>query len=270
MLIAVKVEEIISPAAANSLYYTDSSYSETEALQAERHVLKTVDRNVSFPNPTYFLRRISNVYQHHIQIRLIAEYLTGIRCLESDLCITLRPCGVLGRQGWVCPYLSPTHIALLTPRKTPNLAHRSFYAESTLTLTANVMPNYILEENATHSNMPQDLPREPRVLTGYHNEKDERSLCPAPKHFQIGYNSIRDRANELLECSEKLVKREAPSLTLPSPLPQQVCTPPNVIAANQARFFERFKPDTPTFRNPLLVSGSTRWSYADRFFRDYP
>ena len=113
VLIAVKVEEIISPAAANSLYCTDSSYSETKALQAKRYVLKTVDRNVSFPNPTYFLRQISNVYQHHIQIRPIAEYLTGIRCLESDLCTTLLPCGVLGRKSWVRPYLSPTHLALL-------------------------------------------------------------------------------------------------------------------------------------------------------------
>jgi len=42
MFIAAEVEEIISPSTANFLC-ADSSYSETEILQAERYVLKTLD-----------------------------------------------------------------------------------------------------------------------------------------------------------------------------------------------------------------------------------
>jgi len=69
--------------------------------------------------------------------------------------------------------------------------------------------------------------------------------------IQSGYNVVQDWINQLLEPSEKRVKGEPPSLTLPSPLPQQVGAPPNVAAASQARFFNQFsKSDTPTFSQP--------------------
>ena len=64
MFIAAKVEEIVSPSARNFLYCADSSYSETEILQAERYILKPLDWNLSYPNPINFLRRISKADQY--------------------------------------------------------------------------------------------------------------------------------------------------------------------------------------------------------------
>ena len=82
MFIAAKVEEIISPSARNFLYCADSSYSETEILQAECYVLKTLDWNLSYPNPIHFLRRISKADQYDVQTRTIAKYLVEAQCLE--------------------------------------------------------------------------------------------------------------------------------------------------------------------------------------------
>ena len=111
MFIAAKVEEIISPSARNFLYCADSSYSETEILQAERYVLKTLDWNLSYPNPIHFLRRISKADQYNVQTRTIAKYLMEIQCLEWRL-ISASPSLlaaasvwlarlILGREDWV-------------------------------------------------------------------------------------------------------------------------------------------------------------------------
>ena len=118
MFIAAKVEEIISPSARNFLYCADSSYSETEILQAERYVLKTLDWNLSYPNPINFLRRISKADQYNVQTRTIAKYLMEIQCLEWRL-ISAPPSVlaaasvwlarlILGREDWVCLPLSDT------------------------------------------------------------------------------------------------------------------------------------------------------------------
>ena len=111
MFIAAKVEEIISPSARNFLYCADSSYSETEILQAERYVLKTLDWNLSYPNPINFLRRISKADQYNVQTRTIAKYLMEIQCLEWRLISApsslLAAASVwlarliLGREDWV-------------------------------------------------------------------------------------------------------------------------------------------------------------------------
>jgi hypothetical protein len=122
MFIAAKVEEIISPSARNFLYCADSSYSETEILQAERYVLKTLDWNLSYPNPINFLRRISKADQYNVQTRTIAKYLMEIQCLEWRL-ISAPPSVlaaasvwlarlILGREDWVRLHLN--NIQLVT------------------------------------------------------------------------------------------------------------------------------------------------------------
>ena len=155
MFIAAKVEEIISPSARNFLYCADSSYSETEILQAERYVLKTLDWNLSYPNPIHFLRRISKADQYNVQTRTIAKYLMEIQCLEWRL-ISAPPSVlaaasvwlarlILGREDWVGP-VPMTCSPRLNFSQTPNLAHYSSYPESALIPTANIMLNYILKE----------------------------------------------------------------------------------------------------------------------------
>lgn len=85
MFIAAKVEEVVAPSASNFLYCAEESYTETEILQAERYVLKTIDWNLSYPNPIHFLRRISKADDYNVQVRTIGKYLLEIQCLEWRL-----------------------------------------------------------------------------------------------------------------------------------------------------------------------------------------
>lgn len=85
MFIAAKVEEIVAPSASNFLYCADASYTEAEILQAERYVLKTIEWNLSYPNPIHFLRRISKADDYNVQVRTVGKYLLEIQCLEWRL-----------------------------------------------------------------------------------------------------------------------------------------------------------------------------------------
>jgi G2/mitotic-specific cyclin 1/2 len=58
LFVASKVEEIVAPSVSHFLHCADSSYTESEILPlTERYVLKTIDWNLSFPNPMHFLRQ---------------------------------------------------------------------------------------------------------------------------------------------------------------------------------------------------------------------
>ncbi|KAI1798006.1 cyclin-like protein [Ganoderma leucocontextum] len=138
MFIAAKVEEIVAPSASNFLYCADSSYTEAEILQAERYVLKTIDWNLSYPNPIHFLRRISKADEYNIQVRTIGKYLLEVQCLEWRL-IAAPPSLLAAASIWLA------RVILGFPDWTNNLAHYSSYRESDIIPTANLMLNYILK-----------------------------------------------------------------------------------------------------------------------------
>ncbi|KAF9819395.1 hypothetical protein IEO21_02138 [Rhodonia placenta] len=137
MFIAAKVEEIVAPSAKNFLYCADASYVENQILLAERYVLKTIDWNLSYPNPIHFLRRTSKADDYNIQVRTIAKYLMEIQCLEWRL-IAAPPSLLSAAAIWFA------RIILGFLDWTPNLAHYSSYPEHALVPTANLMLNYVL------------------------------------------------------------------------------------------------------------------------------
>jgi hypothetical protein len=85
MFIAAKFEEVIAPSVMHFLQCADSSYTESEILQAERYVLKTLDWNLSYPNPVHYLRRVSKADDYNVKVRTLAKYLLEIGCLEWRL-----------------------------------------------------------------------------------------------------------------------------------------------------------------------------------------
>lgn len=85
LFIASKFEEIVSPSILHFLNCADASYTENEILQAERYVLKTLEWNLSYPNPIHFLRRVSKADEYDVKARTIAKYLIEIGCLEWRL-----------------------------------------------------------------------------------------------------------------------------------------------------------------------------------------
>ncbi|VDC07482.1 unnamed protein product [Peniophora sp. CBMAI 1063] len=138
MFIAAKVEEIVSPSAHDFLRCADSSYTQVEILQAERYILKTLEWNMSYPNPIHFLRRASKADGYNVQVRTIAKYCMEIACVEWRL-IAAPPSLLAAAALWL------SRIMLGMENWTPDLAHYSSYPESQLIPTANLMLNFILK-----------------------------------------------------------------------------------------------------------------------------
>jgi G2/mitotic-specific cyclin 1/2 len=82
MFIASKYEEVLSPHVANFSHVADETFSDKEILDAERHVLATLNYDISFPNPMNFLRRISKADNYDIQTRTLGKYLMEISLLD--------------------------------------------------------------------------------------------------------------------------------------------------------------------------------------------
>ncbi|KAG1859527.1 cyclin-like protein [Suillus subalutaceus] len=138
LFVASKVEEIVAPSVSHFLHCADSSYTESEILLAERYVLKTIDWNLSYPNPMHFLRRISKADDYDVKSRTMGKYLLEVGTLEWRLLAT-PPSLVAAAATWL------GRLILGNDKWTPNHAHYSSYAESSIIPTANLMLNYILK-----------------------------------------------------------------------------------------------------------------------------
>ena len=82
MFIASKYEEVLSPHVSNFSNIAADSFSEKEILEAERHVLATLEYDLSYPNPMNFLRRISKADNYDIETRTIGKYLLEISLVD--------------------------------------------------------------------------------------------------------------------------------------------------------------------------------------------
>ncbi|KAM5442129.1 G2/mitotic-specific cyclin [Microsporum ferrugineum] len=82
MFIAAKYEEILSPHVATFTHVADGSFSDKEILDAERHILATLNYDLSYPNPMNFLRRISKPDNYDVRTRTLAKYLMEISLVD--------------------------------------------------------------------------------------------------------------------------------------------------------------------------------------------
>jgi hypothetical protein len=124
LFVASKVEEIVAPPVSHFLHCADSSYTEFEILLAERYVLKTIDWNLSFPNPMHSLRRISKADDYDLKSRTMGKYLLEVGTLEWRLLATppslIAAAAIwlsrliLGNDKWVRDACSLTLIMLIT------------------------------------------------------------------------------------------------------------------------------------------------------------
>ena len=85
LFMALKFEEIITPPITQFLNCAEDAYTKNEILQAERYVLKTLNWNLSYPNPVHFLCRVSKADGYDIKARTIAKCLVETMCLEWRL-----------------------------------------------------------------------------------------------------------------------------------------------------------------------------------------
>ncbi|KAM6492450.1 Cyclin-like protein [Amanita muscaria] len=137
LFISAKVEEILAPSVTHFLMCAESTYTEAEILQAERYILKTLDWNLSYPNPMHYLRRVSKADNYNVEVRTLAKYFLEIQCVEWRL-VAAPPSLMAAASIWLA------RIVLGYDSWTPNLAHYSSYPESALVPTANIILNYCL------------------------------------------------------------------------------------------------------------------------------
>ncbi|KAI1912517.1 G2/mitotic-specific cyclin [Ophidiomyces ophidiicola] len=82
MFIAAKYEEVLSPHVATFSHVADDTFSDKEILDAERHILATLNYDISYPNPMNFLRRISKADNYDVQTRTFGKFLMEISLLD--------------------------------------------------------------------------------------------------------------------------------------------------------------------------------------------
>jgi len=138
MFIAAKVEETIAPSVKHFVDCADSTYAASEILQAEKYILKTIDWNLSYPNPLNFLRRISKADEYSVPVRTVGKFFLEVCCLEWRL-LAAPPSLMAAASMWLA------RLVLDQPDWTPNLRHYSSYPESALLPTASLIINYLLK-----------------------------------------------------------------------------------------------------------------------------
>ncbi|KAK7035670.1 MFS domain-containing protein [Favolaschia claudopus] len=88
LLLASKFEETVSPAIVNFTQISGDVYTADEMRNAEKHILKTLEWDLSYPNPMNWLRRVSKVEGYEPQARNLAKYLAEIALMEKNLVAT--------------------------------------------------------------------------------------------------------------------------------------------------------------------------------------
>ncbi|KAL4062688.1 cyclin-like protein [Scleroderma citrinum] len=132
LLLAAKVEEIVVPSILYFHNCADLSYTEGKILLIECYVLMTLDWNLSHPNAMHYLRHISKVEDYDLKAQTIRKYLLEVAVLRWRL-LAMPPSLITIASIWL------TGLILSHDRWTPNLAHYSIYAESSLMPTVNLM-----------------------------------------------------------------------------------------------------------------------------------
>lgn len=82
MFIASKYEEVLSPHVATFSHVADDTFSDKEILDAERHILATLNYDISYPNPMNFLRRISKADNYDVRTRTLGKYLMEVSLVD--------------------------------------------------------------------------------------------------------------------------------------------------------------------------------------------
>lgn len=144
LFIAAKYEEVISPSVSHFLHMTEGAYTLDELLKAERYLLSSINFDMSYPNPLHFLRRISKADGYDIQTRTVAKFLIEMACVEPKL-IKYKPSRVAAAAMWLA------RLCLDREEWTPNLVHYSGYSVKEILEPAQIMLDYMLEEDVNTS-----------------------------------------------------------------------------------------------------------------------
>jgi G2/mitotic-specific cyclin 2 len=83
--IASKCEETIAPSYQHLVQASEGAFTDQELLNAERYILRTLNWDLSYPNPLNFLRRASKADDYDVHNRTLGKFLIEIGVVEWRL-----------------------------------------------------------------------------------------------------------------------------------------------------------------------------------------
>lgn len=84
LFIASKFEEVICPDISSFIILEDNSFSESEIKRAEKYLLYTLNYDIKYVSPLYFLRRVSKANNYESKSRKMAKYFLELMSLEKE------------------------------------------------------------------------------------------------------------------------------------------------------------------------------------------
>jgi len=100
LLIAAKAEEMYTPSVDQIVAISDRAFTDGELLKAEKYILKTIEWNMSFPNPINFLRRVSKADEYNVHVRTLAKFFCEIGVVDYKL-MGVRPSLLAAASMWL-------------------------------------------------------------------------------------------------------------------------------------------------------------------------
>ncbi|ELA41204.1 uncharacterized protein VICG_01803 [Vittaforma corneae ATCC 50505] len=84
LFIASKIEEVICPDLNSFVLLTENNFSEIEIKKAEKYMLYSLDYDIKYVNPLYFLRRVSKANNYEKKSRKMAKYFLELMTLYQE------------------------------------------------------------------------------------------------------------------------------------------------------------------------------------------
>jgi len=143
MLIAAKYEEMYPPEVDDFVYITDKAYKQSEILQMEIRILKTLDFDLGRPLPINFLRRCSKAGLVDGDIHGLAKYVMELTLVDYKFA-HVEPSRVSAASLALSMHLlDPAHPPLRQVW-TPTLAHYTAYSLSDIEETVRGLAETLL------------------------------------------------------------------------------------------------------------------------------
>jgi len=143
MLIAAKYEEMYPPEVDDFVYITDKAYKQSEILQMEMRILKTLDFDLGRPLPINFLRRCSKAGLVDGDIHGLAKYVMELTLVDYKFA-HVEPSRVSAASLALSMHLlDPAHPPLRQVW-TPTLAHYTAYGLSDIEETVRGLAETLL------------------------------------------------------------------------------------------------------------------------------
>jgi len=84
LFVASKIEEVVCPDLRSFAIMTDNNFTEIEIKKAEKYMLYSLDYNIKYVNPLYFLRRVSKANNYEKKSRKMAKYFLELMTLHYE------------------------------------------------------------------------------------------------------------------------------------------------------------------------------------------